>query len=533
MIKILPSELSPSPEREGTLLHQSGTVLLKPEENLTAQMIDTIEREAGEALYLLKKEDSLERARLLLSRRSIDRNTLTQGQTFPEILYALDGTVLLQCNHPVSENLLQALEKSGIDKVFCRRGEEELKTSSGKALRTILKKMAKDGAKPRRVAIPIGTLVAGPLPAILPGTAPAQGFSGQTGEESLESAGDVELKALVAAIKGKKFTPLHPSPTPFLITRQGREESFEGRNNSRKIGMIDRILEEAHQQIQVLHGEIKAQQRLLSALPLKKIIEPLLEATRDHQALLLMMSGKETTPSTLAWHSLNTALISIQIGVSSGLDLHQIHTLASGALLADAGMLLLPEVITQSGKPLTPQETAQVRSHPLKGLHILQHCRQLPQDVLVLVYQHHERSDGSGYPEGCREEKIHPLARIIAVADTYSAIIADRPHRLRRSRQKAMEELVMLCAQKKLCSNLAKAFLHVNSLFGVGAYVVLNDGSIARILCANPGNYLKPRIHLLYTALLEPHPDAGEINMPEAPQWTIKDTLPASDLPER
>jgi HD-GYP domain-containing protein (c-di-GMP phosphodiesterase class II) len=119
---------------------------------------------------------------------------------------------------------------------------------------------------------------------------------------------------------------------------------------------------------------------------------------------------------------------SVALGEELGLPEDQLQILQFGALLHDVGKIgVRAEILNKAGK-LDPMEVQEIRAHPLIGEHIIRDVDFL-QPVREIVRYHQERYDGTGYPEGLKGEGIPLLARIIAVADAYDSMAADRPYR--------------------------------------------------------------------------------------------------------
>lgn len=120
-----------------------------------------------------------------------------------------------------------------------------------------------------------------------------------------------------------------------------------------------------------------------------------------------------------------------------GKFLEQLHI---AALLHDIGKIGIPEAVLNKNSPLSDEERAIIRGHPLVGVTILQPIKELGDAVLGVKY-HHEKYDGSGYPEGLKGDEIPLIAAIISVADTFDAMITDRPYRRGLSKPEAIEEI--------------------------------------------------------------------------------------------
>ena len=130
----------------------------------------------------------------------------------------------------------------------------------------------------------------------------------------------------------------------------------------------------------------------------------------------------------------------VQIGRKLGLDEEDIQTLRDGARIHDLGKIGIPdEVLSKEGK-LTDQEWVLMRRHPEIGESIIKPIRSLTH-LCDMVRHHHEKLDGSGYPDGLKGDKITPLVRILTIADIYDALTTDRPYRDRLSQDQACAEL--------------------------------------------------------------------------------------------
>jgi putative nucleotidyltransferase with HDIG domain len=139
-------------------------------------------------------------------------------------------------------------------------------------------------------------------------------------------------------------------------------------------------------------------------------------------------------------HCHRLALLVSLLGVEMGLDTTDLQSLRRGAYLHDIGKIGIPSSILLKRGPLDEEEWCIMRKHPLIGEQI---CRDLPsmQGILPIIRSHHERWDGTGYPDGLREKEIPLLARITQMADIYDALTAERPYKSAFSPEKALETI--------------------------------------------------------------------------------------------
>jgi PAS domain S-box-containing protein/putative nucleotidyltransferase with HDIG domain len=141
-----------------------------------------------------------------------------------------------------------------------------------------------------------------------------------------------------------------------------------------------------------------------------------------------------------ALHQKRVASLSVTIAGEMGLPAHNIEGIEIAGLLHDIGKISIPaEVLTKPGQ-LSFFETAMLKNHVQAGYDMLKHLH-LPWPVALVILQHHERIDGSGYPNGIKLDSILEEARIIAVADTVEAMSSDRPYRKGKGLTLALSEI--------------------------------------------------------------------------------------------
>jgi HD-GYP domain-containing protein (c-di-GMP phosphodiesterase class II) len=144
-----------------------------------------------------------------------------------------------------------------------------------------------------------------------------------------------------------------------------------------------------------------------------------------------------------ATHMVNVCGLSIALAQKMGLTDHgSMSELGTGALLHDVGKIFISPEILNSEKPLTEHQREVVQSHVARGCEHLFSVCDLPRPVMAIVSQHHERMDGSGYPQRLKNDKIAPFAKLVALADTFDAMTSVRPYRAKAfSVEEALDEI--------------------------------------------------------------------------------------------
>lgn len=140
-------------------------------------------------------------------------------------------------------------------------------------------------------------------------------------------------------------------------------------------------------------------------------------------------------------HSVNVTALSTILGKWLGFSESDINLLSHAAILHDFGKTKISSDILDKVTPLTEEEWSKIESHPGLVYNFLKAVPSVDPSILYGVLMHHERLDGSGYPLGVREDKIHPFAKIIAIADTFDAINSNRVYRKSQGPFEALETL--------------------------------------------------------------------------------------------
>jgi len=169
----------------------------------------------------------------------------------------------------------------------------------------------------------------------------------------------------------------------------------------------------------------------------KKIVES--QSMRNQTVNLIMQTLSEKNEREKR-HSVEVAKWAKEIGVSMGLSVQKVKEIELAGLLHDIGKIAIKEDILNKPGKLTEEEYDEIKRHPESGYHILKSVDEYS-SLAQCVLEHHERFDGKGYPKGIKGSQISLIARIIAVADAFEAMIAQRPYRKSLTEEMAIEEI--------------------------------------------------------------------------------------------
>ena len=180
------------------------------------------------------------------------------------------------------------------------------------------------------------------------------------------------------------------------------------------------------------------EQSLQYAVDLKKTYRRLQRSI--FQSLLGLANALEPKDVYTRGHSVRVSQLARQMALRAGLPHAAAETVGQAALLHDIGKIGVPEGILRKPGPLTAEEWEIMRRHPVTGAQIVAPLEFFDQGAVILRH-HHERLDGSGYPDGLTGDGIPLGARIVAVADVYDALTSGRPYRASLSHADAIEIL--------------------------------------------------------------------------------------------
>jgi len=230
---------------------------------------------------------------------------------------------------------------------------------------------------------------------------------------------------------------------------------------------------------------------------INEISIPMLQAVRGMRKQLLgFILGGEVKGFEMAKSSVNTAILSALCALEINLPHHRIINIINGALLHDAGMLRLPKQVTEKRGGLSDAEQQLIRSHPMTANKIVVKELHFLDDVGNIVLQHHERWDGTGYPNHIAGDYIDIGARIVSIADAFEAMVSPKPYRNSITGNQAVKNLLS-DNSRRFDPTILKAFVLIMGIYPIGSIVRLNNGAVARISEVRAIAPLRPKVQII------------------------------------
>lgn len=224
----------------------------------------------------------------------------------------------------------------------------------------------------------------------------------------------------------------------------------------------------------------------------RNITNDLMKAITDNDAIAVDISALKISDEYTFKHSVDVATMSMIVAKRYGFTKEQVYEIGIAGLLHDIGKSQIPnEVLNKAGK-LTDEEFALMKQHTLLGFRILKEKKELSEDIKMGVLQHHEKTNGRGYPMGIEDDRINPFAKIISVVDIYDALVTERPYKKPFSPRDAVEMIMSMTGELDI--NVMRCFLESVILYPVGTDVPLSNGEMARVIENSPHYVLRPKV---------------------------------------
>lgn len=247
----------------------------------------------------------------------------------------------------------------------------------------------------------------------------------------------------------------------------------------------------AAQIIQDVHAGHK-----LSASDVRAAAEPIAQSVRRSADTLFWVNALQRHGAYAYSHAINCCALAAAFGRHLGLPFELLVELASGGLLLDVGKARLPDGLLDHPGPLDAAAMAQARTHVGLSKRILDQDGTYVHAVRDMIRTHHERWDGSGYPDGLQGRAIPLFGRMAGIVDSFDAMTSERPHARAIARHEALQQLYRN-RDTLFQGELVEQFTGCLGVYPTGSLVELSSGEVAVVMTQNPSRRLRPRVMLL------------------------------------
>ena len=227
-----------------------------------------------------------------------------------------------------------------------------------------------------------------------------------------------------------------------------------------------------------------------------KMAVNLIDDILSHKDVMLALVDIRSMDNYMYSHSVNVAVISLTIGMAFKLSKKKLEALCIGALIHDIGKSLLPTEVLDKQDKLNEEEKEIMKQHPRLGYKYLSSTYNINSLSKLIVLQHHERSDGKGYPDGISQDNIIDLCHIVSVANAYDNLSTDLPEKRAMFPSDVLEYL-MSHSGTKFDYNIVNAFCRIVIPFPKGTIVEISTEEVAIVEETTPGFPLRPTVKII------------------------------------
>ncbi len=229
---------------------------------------------------------------------------------------------------------------------------------------------------------------------------------------------------------------------------------------------------------------------------LKNISDAIIEdIMKSHNLLINVIDIKHLGEYTYE-HSLNVAVLSLITGIALRMNKHDLLTLFIGAILHDLGKVFIPTSVLEAGEEITTSEYEEYKSHTTQGYTYVKDNKGFSATSKIVILQHHEHYDGTGFPNSLLGKAIHKNARIVSICNTYDKMVSDSIGSPAVPANEAIE-YIMGNAGTKFDFDIANLFVRRVNPYPIGTLVDLSTRQTAVVTDTNVDFPLRPIIQIL------------------------------------
>lgn len=218
---------------------------------------------------------------------------------------------------------------------------------------------------------------------------------------------------------------------------------------------------------------------------------------RNNGALIGLLRIKNKDDYTFL-HSVSVCALMIAYCRSVGMEEDDILQAGMGGLLHDIGKAHIPDSILNKEGPLTDEEFVTMKAHSSKGHDVLQQIPDIGPIPLDIALHHHERHDGSGYPDKLPGNDIQALTQMAAIADVYDAITSDRSYHKALPAAEGLRKIYEW-SKDHFNPQLVQAFIRCIGIYPIGTLVLLESGRLGVVIEADHSNLLTPKVNVFFS----------------------------------
>ena len=262
-----------------------------------------------------------------------------------------------------------------------------------------------------------------------------------------------------------------------------------------EIPMARKVLDRANDMYLRVVSDIK-QGKKIDEPELHSVINALVNSVNRNPGALTWLIGQQKKNPLAYVSPISITALALTLGRSMRLPREHMEALGTATLLQDIGMLAIPGEIINKKEPLTADETKVLKGHVDASLKMLKQTGNFSTEVTQVVHKHHERRDGSGYPQGISGDEVGTLSSISGIVDSYQSGTSERPYRKAKTSFQILMELYG-DRDNTFESGVVEHFIQCIGIFPIGSFVELNTREIGVVVNRHSTQQLKPTVQIV------------------------------------
>jgi HD-GYP domain-containing protein (c-di-GMP phosphodiesterase class II) len=352
-------------------------------------------------------------------------------------------------------------------------------------------------------------------------------------DKQIQTLREMGMESVLCYPSRSTATPLpaaaEPAPRPetpppsaeeqaqFAAREQRRQRVAETRD---KLARCEKAYGRTAGAVRTLMQRLHAAPRQAAAMA-REVVDETVAALLADQDVVLHLIGQKRGDDNAYFHALNVMILALMLGKSEGLGEGDLHELGMGALFHDLGKLRVPDVVLRKGGVRNRAEEDFYRLHTVYGEQIAAETGVIGPVVQEILRHHHERADGSGFPDALPAARVSVGARIVAIANRYDNLCngADSGG---MTPAEALSQMFRRETRWWDAALLSRFIKHLG-VYPPGSLVQLSNGALGLVIAVNRAELLKPSV-LIYDAAV-PRSEAHIVDLVDAPELTIEQAL--------
>ena len=246
------------------------------------------------------------------------------------------------------------------------------------------------------------------------------------------------------------------------------------------------------------------------------VVSDIAESVERNPDALITLTRVRTIDEYTYMHSVAVSALMINLARQLKLPPDFVTQAGTAGLFMDVGKGFLPPILLSKRDAYTAENWAEMRRHPQLGADAVRSSGDLSRIVSDVCLRHHERYDGSGYPDGLKGDEISLFARMAAICDTYDALVSPRPHRAAFGPADAIVEMYKI--KRRFDESLLASFIKSIGVYPVGTLVRLESQMLACVTFVRRDQLSRPVVRTFYSIPKRAHVPVRQVDLGESPE---------------